>query len=170
MLKVSRILRWISLAFLFGGSASIVYVAVSLLIFAQAHGIAGEVAAAVNAPLFFQYTKLVVIAAFALLIAESMDFASHRSPSKLERTRYVTSMLCAAAIMIFAFGLVPPMKKMSQLFVARPAMFMLNPAIRERFRQYHETARILFGASVLLALTSIVLPAFDSVETTRAKA
>ena len=170
MLKLSRILRWISLAFLFGGSASIVYVAVSLLMFAQAHGIASEIAAAVNAPLFFQYTKLAVIAAFTLLIAESLDFGAHRSPSKLERVRYVTSMLCAAAVMIFAFGLVPPMKKLSQIFVARPAVFMLNPAFRDRFKQYHDTARIVFGASVLFALTSLLLPAFDAAETTRAKA
>jgi uncharacterized membrane protein YjgN (DUF898 family) len=169
MLKLSRILRWISLAFLFGGSVSIVYVAVSLLTFAQAHGIATEVAAAVNAPLFFQYTKLVVVAAFMLLIAESLDFAAHRSPSKLERVRYATSMLCAAAIMIFAFGLVPPMKKLSRVFIARPAVFMLNPAFRDTFKQYHETARIVFGASVLLALTSLLLPAFDVAETTRAK-
>lgn len=169
MLKLSRVLRWIALAFLFGGSASIVFVAVSLLMFAESRGIAREVAAAVNAPLFFQYTKLVVVAAFALLIAESLDFAAHRSPSKLERVRYVTSMLCAAAIMIFAFGLVPPMKKMSGMLMTRPAMFLLNTEVRNRFKQYHKTARIVFGASILLALTSMLLPAFDSAETTRAK-
>lgn len=133
------------------------------------HGIATEVAAAVNAPLFYQYSKLAAVAAFALLIAESMDYAAHRSPSKLERVRYATSMLSAAAVMIFVFGLVPPMKKMSNLFMARPAMFLLNADIRDRFHQYHETARIVFGASILLALASLTMPAFDSAETTRAK-
>ena len=60
--------------------------------------------------------------------------------------------------MIFALGIVPPME--AQL----PNMKTSEEA-RQEFRKMHEVSRGVFGATILFALASLILPIFGALKT-----
>ncbi|HEY9868504.1 MAG TPA: hypothetical protein V6D08_05010 [Candidatus Obscuribacterales bacterium] len=150
---LSRVLRLIALSVLFAGSAAIVFAAITLVKAAQAQGVPVAEAANANAPLFIQFSKVALAAGMVLLLAECLDFAGSRRPSKLTVARYVSSLLCVATTMIFAFGIVPPLEQL------RPRV-KTDPAAHAEFHKLHEVSRMIFGSTILLALVSLVIPAF----------
>ena len=155
MSRTSKVLRWVSLSLLFGGSVSVVVAAITLVKAAEAQGVPVAQAAATNAPVFIEFSKIALAAALALVIGESVDYASHRRLSNVLVLRYAASLLCAATAMVFSLGIVPSMEQLL------PAL-KTNPAAHEEFHKLHETSRMVFGATILLALTSLLLPAFQN--------
>jgi len=149
---LSTILRLVALAILFGGSAAIVFAAITLVKAAEAQGVPVAEAANANAPLFIQFSKVALGAGIALLLAESLDFANNRLTDKLTIARYVSSLLCVATTMIFAFGIVPVLEEL------RPRI-KTDEAAHAEFRKLHEFSRMVFGGTILLALISLVIPA-----------
>lgn len=155
MSKASQILRLISLALLFGGSTAVVFVAVILVKAAKANGVPVEEAAAVNAPAFIEYAKILAGAAIALLIGEGLDFADKSaSKGKLTLARYATSALCAVTAFVFAFAIVPPMDGLREQIKS-------DATAKAKFHELHEVSRGVFGATILFALISLLLPAFQ---------
>jgi hypothetical protein len=148
----SKILRLVALAVLFGGSAAIVFAAITLVKAAQAQGVPVAEAANANAPLFIQFSKVALGAGIALLLAECLDFAANRLTDKLTIARYVSSLLCVATTMIFAFGIVPVMEEL------RPRIKTDETAHAE-FHKLHEVSRMVFASTIFLALISLVIPA-----------
>lgn len=156
MSKASQVLRLLSLALLFGGSTAVVFVAVTLVKAAKANGVPVEEAAAINAPAFIEYAKILAGAAVALLIGEGLDFASDKSAAKgkLRLARYGTSLLCAITAFVFSFAIVPPMDDLR-------AQIKSDEAAKAKFHDLHEVSRAVFGATILFALLSLLLPAFE---------
>lgn len=154
MPTLSRILRYVSLAILFGGSSAIVFAAIVLVKAATAQGIPVAEAAATNAPLFLQFSKVALGAGILLLISELIDFITGKPQSKLTLARYGTSILCLTGTLIFALGIVPPMEQLL------PDIKTVAAA-HEQFHKLHEISRAVFGASILFALISLLLPVFE---------
>ncbi len=155
MSKASQVLRLLSLALLFGGSTAVVFVAVTLVKAAEANGVPKLEAAAVNAPAFIEYAKILAGAAIALLIGEGLDFAGNKdAKSKLRLARYATSLLCVIAAFVFSFAIVPPMDGL------RPQI-KSDEAAKAKFDDLHKVSRGVFGATILFALISLLLPAFE---------
>jgi hypothetical protein len=150
---LSRVLRLVALSVLFAGSAAIVFAAITLVKAAQAQGVPVAEAANANAPLFIQFSKVALFAGIVLLLAECLDFVGSRQPGKLTVVRYVSSLLCVATTMIFAFGIVPPLERL------RP-LVKTDPAAHAEFHKLHEISRMVFGGTIFLALVSLVIPAF----------
>ena len=150
-MKIVRIIRLISLSVLFAGSAAIVFAAITLVKAAEATGISVTEAATRNAPLFIQFSNITIVCAFLLLLAESIDFAVHKNLSKLALTRYIASGLCIAACIVFSFGIIPPMK-------ALLPQISSDPAAHAQFTKLHSMSRGVFGASILFALISLIIP------------
>lgn len=155
MLVLGRILRTLSLAILFGGSAIIVFAAIVLVKYATSHGLSTAEAAFNNAPLFIQYSKVMLGAAVVLLLGEGLDYAKRRDWSKLTIAQYTTSLLCVITAMIFSLGFVPPME-------ALLPNLKTDPQAHKMFTDLHESSRIIFGGSILFALASLILPIFGA--------
>ena len=153
MNKLTQIGRLISLAILFGGSASVVFAAVVLVKAAQANGVEVSEAAFRNGPAFIQFGKVAACAAIVLIISEGLNyFLALKEGIKLKKStaaRYATSLLCALTALIFAFGITPPMEKLLPTIKT-------DTQAHEKFHQLHETSRAVFGASILLALVSLI--------------
>jgi hypothetical protein len=150
----STILRLISLSILFAGSASIVFAAVTLVKAATAQGVPVAQAAANNAPIFIHYARVALGASIFLLFSEGLSVALNSSRTMLTKARYASSLLCVAAVMIFSLGITPAMEQL------QPAIATDEKAHAE-FTKLHESSRIVFGASIFLALVSLLLPAFE---------
>ena len=153
MQKASEITRLISLSILFGGSAAVVFVAIVLVKAARANGVEISEAAFRNGPAFIQFAKIAAVAAVALLIAEGLHFASlaEKKMTKARLARYSLSGLCATTALIFALAITPNMEKLLP-------DIKTDKAAHEKFHQLHETSRAVFGASIILALLSLVTP------------
>lgn len=150
MIKLANILRLIALSFLFGGSATVVFTAVTLVSAAKAQGVPVAEAAAANAPIFIHYAKLLTGAAVVLIIAEAMEIARARKADKLQGARYAASLLAAITAFVFSFLIVPPMERLL------PSIKTDNAAAGE-FTRLHETSRVIFGVTILSALASLIL-------------
>ncbi len=160
--RTSTVLRLISLAVLFGGSSAIVFAAITLVKAAEAQGIPATQAATANAPLFLNFSKVLFGAGAILLLAESLDFSQRVKPRRLTIFRYAASLLCAATAMIFSLGIVPPMAELLPLMKGQPNMAAAEvEKVHADFRKLHELSRAVFGGTILLALVSLVLPAFE---------
>jgi len=155
MLKMSQVLRVVSLAILFGGSAMIVFAAITLVKAAEADGVTVSEAAARNAPLFINYSKVALATACVLLFSEFTDAYLNKTKTVLMKARYVSSAICFAAMIIFGLVLVPPLAEL------QPKM-KTDPAAHEEFKKFHETSRGVFGIAILSALVSLVLPVLES--------
>lgn len=160
MICLSKVLRWIALSILFGGSASIVFAAIVLVKAAEGQGIPVVEAANANAPIFIQFSKVSLTAGIVLLLSECLHFTQVRYPAKLTMVRYAASIACIATTMIFTLGIVPPMEEL------RP-MLKTDIAARQEFHHLHELSRAVFGITIISALVSLLIPAFE--ETTCAK-
>lgn len=150
MEKVIQVVRNIALSLLFGGPATTVFIAVSQVKAGQAQGLTAAEAAFANAPLFILAGKLALGAAFVLMIAEAIDFALSKRPSRSVLIRYVSSLACVVATIVFALGLVPPMEQLL------PKIRMDEGAHAE-FTRLHEISRATFSATILFALVSLCL-------------
>jgi len=161
--RAASILRLISLAILFGGSAAVVFSAITLVKAAEAQGIPTAQAAAANAPVFIHFSKVALGASIALLVAEALDFSRRKRPEKLVLFRYVVSLLCVATTMIFALGIVPPMAELLPLLHSKSGISPEDLArAHADFQKLHELSRMVFGGTIVLALISLVLPTFGS--------
>ena len=157
MHTLSKILRLISLSLLSGGSAAVVFCAVVLVKAATASGVPVAEAAATNAPVFIQYSKVASVAALFLLVAELAGFSQTAQKGKLDLARFAASLACIVCVGIFAFGIVPPMERLL------PDIKTVTEA-HEQFRHLHEASRSVFGASILFAFLSLILPVFKKEE------
>jgi len=164
--RASGLLRALALAILFGGSGAIVFAAVVLVKAAQAQGVPATEAATANAPVFIQFSRVLLGAGVALLVAEALDFAQRRSTTRLAVLRYTASLLCVATTMIFALGIVPPMAELLPIMKSARAdtaeARQTRESVHASFRRLHEISRIVFGSTILLALISLTIPTFES--------
>jgi NADH:ubiquinone oxidoreductase subunit 6 (subunit J) len=153
----ARILRSISLAMLFGGSTAIVFAAITLIAAAKAHGTAPLEAAATNAPVFIEYSKVAAIFAITLVISEAIEIKGdlHNLEGrnhKWRMGRYFASIACAICTFIFSFAVVPQMSQaMTQM--------KTNDSAQKEFDRMHKISRILFSGTIAFALVSLVIPA-----------
>lgn len=163
MIQISKILRWISLSILFGGSASIVFAAIVLVKTAQSQGIPVLEAANANAPIFIHFSKISLIAGALLLLSECLHFAHTKHPGRLTVARYAASAVCVATTMVFTLGIVPPLEEL------RP---LVNTDVRakQEFHRLHELSRMIFGLTIASALVSLLIPAFEETANTRSSA
>jgi len=152
--KTGRLIRFISLALLFGGSTACVFAAVTLVKAAVAQGIAVPQAAAANAPVFINFSRVALVAALFLLAAESIDFARAGKRDRLTLIRCLASLACVAATMIFALGIVPPMQELL-------ALRQGSTEAAQKFHQLHEISRLVFSGTILFALISLVISALE---------
>ncbi|MCA9801142.1 MAG: DUF4149 domain-containing protein [Cyanobacteria bacterium HKST-UBA02] len=159
MLKLSEILRLLSLAVLFGGGAAVVFVAIVLVRAAREAGVEVSEAAARNAPAFIEFARVAAVCAMALLLSEGLDMAAvargMKKKSRLLITRYATSILAVAATFVFAFFITPPMKRL------QPSI-KTDTSAHAEFRKLHEISRGVFGAVILFSMISLVLPCLES--------
>ena len=153
MQTTSKILRTISLALLFGGSAATVFAAIVLVKAAQAKGVPVPEAAAANAPVFIHFSKVALGSAIVLLLSEVMALFS--SPTtKLTVVRYASSALCIVSAVVFALVIVPPLD-------ALLPVINTDPTAHKSFHDLHELSRAVFGVTIFSALISLVLPLFE---------
>lgn len=150
---LSKILRSLSLTILSGGSAAIVFAAVALVKAATANGVPVAEAAAANAPIFIHFAKVAFGAAVVLAIAELMDFRRPAPKSKLDYFRYASELISIICVCVYTFAIVPPMERLL------PDIKTVEDA-HDQFRHLHEISRTVFGASILFAFISILIPAF----------
>jgi Domain of unknown function (DUF4149) len=153
---LGKILRTLSLAILFGGSAAVVFSAIVLVKAAQAKGIPVPQAAAANAPVFIHYAKVNLGAGILLLVGEALDYAKRGAWTKLTIAQYACSLLCVATTMIFAFYFAPTMAELLPN--------IKDAAVQTQFHQLHEGSRAVFGGTILLALASLILPIFGALQ------
>jgi hypothetical protein len=156
MIKLSYILRVISLAILFGGSIAVVVSAITLVKAAEANGVVVSEAAARNAPMFLMFSNMVMVSGFVLLLAESLDYAKHRVINKLLVVRYGASLLCSIATIILCFAITPPMKEM-----LGSGSIHSSERTHEVWEVFHKSSQIAFSVIILSALVSLVMPAFE---------
>ncbi len=155
---LGKILRTISLAILFGGSVATVIGAIVLVKAAKAHGVEVPEAAARNAPLFLTYANVNLGAGVALLIGESLDYAKRRLWNPLTMAQYACSLLCVATTMVFGLGIAPQMAELLPSIAT-------NETAHQAFQELHHTSQIVFGATIVLALASLILPIFGALRT-----
>ncbi|MBX9688037.1 MAG: DUF4149 domain-containing protein [Candidatus Obscuribacterales bacterium] len=153
MKTTGKVLRSVSLAVLSGGSAAIVFSAIVLVKAATAKGIPVAEAAAVNAPIFIHYAKVALGASILLGLSELIDFQSNTQKSKLDTARYLSSFLCIISMLVYALAIVPPM-------AALLPDIKTVAAAHQQFQHLHEVSRAVFGAGILFAFISVLLPCF----------
>ncbi|CAN5348528.1 hypothetical protein BH10CYA1_BH10CYA1_16960 [soil metagenome] len=133
----------------------IVFAVVTLVTAAKERGASVAEAAMNNAPVFLNFSVIALVCAVLLLIAEALDFMKNKaSASKLVKARWATSLITVAATMVFSLGIVPPMKQLLP-------EIQTNQEAREKFDGMHKSSERVFGIVILLALISLLLPAFD---------
>jgi len=153
----ARILRLISLAMLFGGSTATVFAAITLIFAAKAHGVPALEAAATNAPVFIEFSKVAAIFAVTLVIAEAIEIKGDLHSlegrnHKWRMGRYAASIACAICTFIFSFGIVPPMQQaMTQM--------KTNEAAHTEFERMHKLSQVIFSGTIAFALVSLIIPA-----------
>jgi hypothetical protein len=153
----ARILRLISLAMLFGGGTATVFAAITLITAAKAHGIDALEAAATNAPVFIEFSKVAAIFAVTLVIAEAIEIKGdlHNLEGrnhKWRMGRYVASIACVVCTFIFSFAIVPPMQR-------DMTVMKTDAAAHEDFDKMHKLSRMIFGGAIAMALVSLIIPA-----------
>lgn len=151
---LSYILRVISLSFLFAGSTSIIFAAITLVNAAKDAGIDPHEAAAANAPMFTMFSTVVLICAFVLLIAESLHYAAHKTLTSAVKARYGASLLCVAAALVLKFGIIPGMEQLT--------MHPKSEAAHAEFKKLHEASRMDFGVIIVASLVSLLMPGFEN--------
>lgn len=154
MLRLSYILRTISLAILSGGCIAVTVSAIALVTAAKAHGVTAAAAATANAPMFITFSSLMLGCAITLFIGELLDLVITKRMTKLVCTRFAASALSVTACFILSFAIVPPMKAMI-------GEIHTNEQTEATWKTFHESARIIFGIIILTSLTALCVPAFE---------
>ncbi len=159
MQMFARILRLISLAMLFGGSTATVFAAITLISAAKAQGVPVSEAAATNAPVFIEFSKVALAFAIALVVAEAIeikgDLKSLEKGTRWRMARYFSSIVCAISTFIFALAIVPQMEDVRVLMKT-------DPAAKQQFQKLHEASRLIFTGTIVFALASLVLPVIST--------
>jgi hypothetical protein len=138
----------------------IVFAVVTLVKAAKEKGIPVAEAAMNNAPIFINFSTIVLVCAILLLIAEALDFVKNKShATKLAKVRWASSLLAVIAAGVFSLGIVPPMKQLLP-------EISTNTESREKFDAMHKSSEKVFGVVILCALVSLLLPAFDKPKST----
>jgi hypothetical protein len=142
---------------LFGGSTAIVFAAITLVAAAKAHGMSPLEAAATNAPVFIEYSKVAAVFAITLVLAEAIEIKGdlHNLEGrnhKWRMGRYFASIVCAACTFLFSFGIVPPMQQSMK-------DMKTNEAAHEQFDRLHKFSRIIFMGTIAFGLVSLIIPA-----------
>lgn len=153
----ARILRLISLAMLFGGSTAIVFAAITLVAAAKASGMNALDAAATNAPVFIEFSKVAAIFAIALVVAEAIEIKGDLHSlegrnHKWRMGRYFASIACAVCTFIFSFGVVPSMQQAMK-------DMKTNEVSHQNFDRMHKMSRIIFMGTIAFGLVSLIIPA-----------
>ncbi len=154
MLRLSYILRTLSLALLFGGCIAVTVSAIALVTAAKAHGVTAAVAATANAPMFITFSSLMLGCAIALFIGEVLDLVIHKKMTKLTITRFAASAIAFTACFILSFAIVPPMKAMI-------GEIHESEQTEATWKTFHESARIVFGIIILSSMTALCVPGFE---------
>ena len=154
MLKLSYILRTISLAILGGGCIGVTVSAISLVKAAEAKGVTAAVAATANAPMFITFSSLMLGCAVVLFVGELIDLLVRKKVTKLMATRFAASALAITACFILSFAIIPPMKGMLGEIHA-------TEQTEATWKTFHESARIVFGIIILSSMTALCVPGFD---------
>jgi hypothetical protein len=144
-------IRITSLAVLFGGSASIVFAAITLVKAGMANGLSVTQAATANAPIFLNYSKVTAIAAVALLLAEAIDSFFTTKFDQPKIMQYVATAACCLCAFNFAFVIAPEMEHLLPYVLT-------NDGIRQSFHSLHETSRLLFSGVIIFAWIALILP------------
>lgn len=152
--NLTKLARTLSLVMLSGGSAAIVFAAIVLVKAAKAKGIPVEEAAANNAPLFIQYSRIVLGSAIILLLSEIVDLVSNKSKTKLTQFRYICSFVAIATGFAFALGIVPPLEELLPTI-------QTSAEAHAKFHHLHEISRAIFGISIAGAFAALILPLFE---------
>jgi hypothetical protein len=159
MQMLARILRLISLAMLFGGSTATVFAAITLISAAKAQGIPATEAAAANAPLFIEFSKVALAFAITLVVAEAIeikgDLKSLEKGTRWRMARYFSSIVCAISTFIFALAIVPQMEDVRVLMKT-------DESAKKQFQKLHEASRLIFTGTIVFALVSLVVPAIST--------
>lgn len=149
--------RLIALSLLSGGAAMVTFVAITLVKAAKAEGVADAEAAFRNGPAFINFSYIALGAAAVLLITEVIDYMSHSKEAskgflkKSLLVRYISSLVCAALMIVFATVFAMPMGKLMP-------EIRTNEAAHEQFDKLHEGSRIVFGIGILFGFISLVIP------------
>ena len=154
MLRLSYILRMISLAILSGGCIAVTVSAIALVTAAKAHGVTAAVAATANAPMFITFSSLMLGCAVVLLIGEVLDLLITKNMTRLTCTRFAASALSITACFILSFAIVPPMKAMI-------GEIHNSEQTESTWKTFHESSRIIFGIIILSSLTALCVPGFE---------
>lgn len=143
-------LRLIVLSILFAGSAAIVFAAITLVKAATEHGISVSQAATTNAPIFVSFSQIVLAASLILIVCEWGHFRRTKNPKRSDYARYAASFLCFSCTLIFSIAIVPNLERLQPLIVRESTAF-------QEFTRLHRLSRIVFGGTILFALTSLAL-------------
>jgi hypothetical protein len=143
-------LRLIVLSVLFAGSASIVFAAITLVKAGELQGIPVQQSAAANAPIFLQFSNVVLTASLILIVCEWGHYRRTKDPARVSYARYAASFVCFICTLLFSLVIVPNMERVL------PAIHQDKAAFLE-FTKLHHLSRMVFGGTVLFALVSLVL-------------
>ncbi len=157
MLNLSQILRVLALSILFGGSSSIVFVAVSLVKEAKARGIPASEAATANAPIFLQFATLILVCAIVLGLARLVLFAKDKTRNLASNLALASDSICVILGIALCLVIIPPMKELLPQIAA-------NADAHARFHSLHEQSRLFFGGIILLSLVSLVIPSLEKLK------
>lgn len=138
------------LAIVFGGSIGVLFCALTLIHQAKLAGIDVSVAANNNAPLFFNYSKIIFVFAIILLITHLAKYWHLRKQTKVNILLNLTPItLCFTTIMIFSLLLTP------QITVLRPLVKSSIKAKNE-FKKFHNLSQIDFFIIILTSFISLL--------------
>jgi len=144
---------------LFGGSTAIVFAAITLISAAKAQGIPVAEAASANAPLFIEFSKIALVFAITLVIAEAIeikgDLHNLEKGSRWHMGRYFSSIVCAICTFIFALAIVPQMQDVRVLMKTDASAY-------QQFQKLHKASTLIFSGTIVFALASLVLPVIYS--------
>ena len=152
---LSYVLRVISLSFLFAGSTSAIFCAITLINAAKERGVPVAVAAGQNAPMFTMYSSVILICAGILLFAEALHYAKHRLLTPAVKARYATSLICVAAALVLKLGIIPQMDLLT-------VKMQTDPAAKAEFDKLHHASAIDFTVVIVTAMVSLLLPGFSA--------
>ncbi|PWU01132.1 MAG: hypothetical protein C5B53_03215 [Candidatus Melainabacteria bacterium] len=146
--------RLFALSILFGGSSAIVFAAITFVKTARAQGMTVAEAARYNAPTFIAYSKIALVLAAVLALAELTEyFLSQVRPTVSQAIRYGAELACIAATLVFGVVIVPAMDKLLPELTRSALAY-------DAFHKLHHWSEVYFGCMILFALISLVAPAF----------
>jgi hypothetical protein len=162
MSTLAYILRVISLSFLFAGSTTMIFTAITLVKAGEAAGVPATQTAGVNAPMFYMFSIVMLVCGILLLLGEALDYAKERRLTPSIKARYASSLICVAAAMVYSFGIVPQMQQLHAAMKDSKAAEEQSKAAHRAFEQFHKASQMDMSVIIVCALVSLLLPGFES--------